>query len=544
MTFALASRRAIPLVLALAVSAGCSAPASEVVSGVIPMPTASGPVTIDGEMIDWAGRRPIALDREDFPAAAVDLAAVRESHDAQYVSLMLSLGQPAALLHLPGTLSLVFDADGDATTGGELEGLSGAEFAVDFSPPDSTGRPSEGVALRVAGRDGTTQRRDAHDVSFMSLPGYSARQFEMRVARGRQLGDRAARPTFTATAYRARLVFRDTARVVRDELPTFTVKLTVPFRPGSDLAQGADSIGRAPGTQIRVLQWNMADRGLLERPDVFRRIVVALAPDVLMLHEVNGELGPEGVARFLSSLDAGRAIVPWHFVMGEGGGYQRSIVASRNAVIPIPAFRFIPYPDSVAAELVEAAPTAIHTRLRNSLAAGVPTGGAIVEIAGKRLAAFPLDLQSAGNDPASWQERRRQAEARIIQQHVLRALAAHAPLDGIVIAGDMNLVATDRPLRILQEPGSTRGGRYLVAIPARQLGERSGATWDNGEGRFPPGRLDWFLYDNDAFHVRGAFVFDTRDLPDRWLATHGLRRDDSARASDHMPIVVDLAWKR
>ncbi len=37
-------------------------------------------------------------------------------------------------------------------------------------------------------------------------------------------------------------------------------------------------------------------------------------------------------------------------------------------------------------------------------------------------------------------------------------------------------------------------------------------------------------------------VMDTRDLEPRWLQRHELRADDTASASDHLPLVADLRW--
>ncbi len=43
--------------------------------------------------------------------------------------------------------------------------------------------------------------------------------------------------------------------------------------------------------------------------------------------------------------------------------------------------------------------------------------------------------------------------------------------------------------------------------------------------------------------VSRAFVLETVDLSAESLERHGLDVSDSERASDHLPIVVDLAWR-
>jgi hypothetical protein len=262
-----------------------------------------------------------------------------------------------------------------------------------------------------------------------------------------------------------------------------------------------------------------------------------------MLHEVNGRLGAEGMGRFLASLDSGRTRPAWRWTFGGGGGYQRSVVASRNAVTEYADFRHISFPDSVLRGIVDRVPAESRQRVGDNMRLGLSTGGAAVEIGGRRLAAFPFDLQSAGNDPASWQDHRRRAEASLIHAKIQEALAGDRGVDGIVVAGDANLVGSDEALRRLAAPYRALGTGLETAEPL-QLDGRTAATWDGREGPFVPGRLDFFLYSGRTLEVRRAFAFETRDLRERWLAAHGLRADDSAHASDHLPIVVDLQWKR
>jgi len=64
-------------------------------------------------------------------------------------------------------------------------------------------------------------------------------------------------------------------------------------------------------------------------------------------------------------------------------------------------------------------------------------------------------------------------------------------------------------------------------------------TWNDEKSRFSPGRLDWMLIDETKSKAVNAFVLDTRSLTDASLNLMKLQRDDS-KASDHMPIVIDL----
>ena len=56
-------------------------------------------------------------------------------------------------------------------------------------------------------------------------------------------------------------------------------------------------------------------------------------------------------------------------------------------------------------------------------------------------------------------------------------------------------------------------------------------------------RLDYLTYSDHALQVANAFVLDTGLLDRSSLRAAGLQADDS-KASDHLPVVVDLVPRR
>ncbi len=155
-----------------------------------------------------------------------------------------------------------------------------------------------------------------------------------------------------------------------------------------------------------------------------------------------------------------------------------------------------------------------------------------------------LDLRSGGNRSDSPEERVRRIEADVIRRAARQALSRppRAGVAGVIVGGDFNLVGTEIPLTRIAA-GLDPSGGALEAVYALQLDGRSTATWDGGSGRFPPGQLDYVLYSPSSLVPLRAFVLDTRDMEAEWLAAHGLAAEDSQRASDHLPIVVDFAWR-
>lgn len=497
-------------------------------------------IVIDGAFDDWAGARVAATSRST-PASGADLVDVTTRHDESYVYFRLRFAGSVNLLGLGGRLSLIVNADDSRRSGAAIEDVPGADLIVDFSPYDTLGRPTQGVGVRLPGPGATVVRRDGYHLDVVSLPTHASREFEIRLARGRPLGATSG-PSFTGGSFEAQVAVYDGPHRRVDGHRALVAKLGVPYRPAELPAQGTDPLARAEGTDVRVLQWNVADRGLVERPEHFRRILAAADADVLILDEVADDLDREGVARFLGSIDSTRARASWSFTRGGGGGYQRTVVASRNSVTALPPFERVAFPDSVVARLLAMVPAAARDRVRANLAEGVAAGAARVSVRGVDLVLVGLDLQSAGNDSASWQEARRRVEARLIVEALARSFrgspgAPPTAFDGLIVAGDFNLVGTDAPLRTVRKAWGLR------AAAPRQLDGRTAATWDGREGPFTPGRLDWFLHAGDLEPAR-AFVLDTRDLRPEWLRAHRLSSDDGPRASDHMPIVVDLRWRR
>ncbi|PSQ68983.1 MAG: endonuclease, partial [Bacteroidetes bacterium QH_2_64_26] len=58
---------------------------------------------------------------------------------------------------------------------------------------------------------------------------------------------------------------------------------------------------------------------------------------------------------------------------------------------------------------------------------------------------------------------------------------------------------------------------------------------------FPPGRLDYAFVSDSVLEVVHEFVLHTPALPEDMRSTYGLRKNDTTHASDHLPVVIDVA---
>lgn len=498
----------------------------------------SGPgreVVLNGVFYEWASGASGAFLRVEQDSRAVAdsanpyprLASVRVRHDADAVYLALALDRDVSLQSMPGSLAVLLDADADSATGWAAHGMTGVDAALEFSPVWPEGMRA-GAGLRM--RDGDSLRLvSANQAGLIVAPSYAAREFEMRIARRGPVpfGDHVT----------ARLVSLDADGRAVHSLGVFRVPLRNPAaRPAVPGAADADPLARAPGTEFRVVSWNVGRQALFQRPDDFGAILRALNPDLLLLDEVAGGHSAEAVEALLNRVVPGDR--PWRAVYGVSGGSQLGVIATRGAA-PVPAAPFhreLPYPDSTIAIIAD--DSSQMGWLRSRLEARVPVTGAIAEVGGRRLLAVAVDLESGGA-PGSAKDRLRRIEALAIREALAAAVAAGG-VDGVLLAGDLNLVGTLAPLEILSRGPDVDGGTLWAPRPLRLDGV-SMATWEDPPQPFTPGRLDFVLVGDAALQVAGGFVFRAADLSARWREHHGVT-ESASTVSDHLPVVTDLRW--
>ncbi|MCA9284900.1 MAG: hypothetical protein KDA22_06795, partial [Phycisphaerales bacterium] len=126
-------------------------------------------------------------------------------------------------------------------------------------------------------------------------------------------------------------------------------------------------------------------------------------------------------------------------------------------------------------------------------------------------------------------------------RHALRTVLDSGAAAGAVVCGDYNLVGSRVPLERLLLKTDVDGGDLAVA-EALQIDGRSNATWADAKQPFTAGRLDYLVYSDATLRETGGFVFDAADLGADRLAALSLSASETADASDHLPLVVDLAW--
>jgi len=122
----------------------------------------------------------------------------------------------------------------------------------------------------------------------------------------------------------------------------------------------------------------------------------------------------------------------------------------------------------------------------------------------------------------------------------------------VIIAGDMNFVGDD------QQPFSMRTGTVvdtsrfgpsftpdwdgsnLTDAAPPVTGWPMDFTWYSPPSSFVPGRLDYIYYTDSVLRAVRRYTLFTPALSGEQLEATGLQSDDVLRASDHLPLVIDV----
>jgi endonuclease/exonuclease/phosphatase (EEP) superfamily protein YafD len=303
------------------------------------------------------------------------------------------------------------------------------------------------------------------------------------------------------------------------------------------------SFADEPSTQdsgLRVLSWNVSSNAFVRQPDDFRALLRWASADILLLDEVRPVADAGKLQTVLSGLQTEQASA-WNIDYGTSGGRQRGVIASRLPLESLPEFsENIPYPEDAMAYILEAMSAAERANSELSMDHGIPVNGAVVLAGDRRLLVVVADLQCCGKDRASWQEYRRRAESREIRR-VIRQVLERTEVDGVIFAGDFNLVNSTFPLAILAGPiPSPHSG--LLAAEVYHLDGTTAWTWDGRRTPFPSGTLDYQLYGPSSLYVRESVIVDTEDMTPGELERFGLQLESSRQLSRHRPVLVEYGW--
>lgn len=292
--------------------------------------------------------------------------------------------------------------------------------------------------------------------------------------------------------------------------------------------------------RIRIVSWNISDDAFVSQPRAFRSLLLWANPQIVLLDEVDPSADPENLVDALGAIRPDKDET-WNVNVGASGGRQRGLIASRAPLETLPEFSsIVPYPEADMRRVLEGMSPKERANPDWSMKGGIPVNGVVINTGGQRLLAVVADLQCCGDGPESWQEFRRRVEAREIRR-LIRQVLQRSSVDGIVLAGDFNMVNSTFPIALLAGPYPLP---HSGLIPA-ELYHSDGATtwtWDGRRTPFPSNTLDYQLYGPHGLEMRSGFILDSEGISAEMREQLGLEINTSMRTGRHRPLLVEYNW--
>ncbi|MCH2136257.1 MAG: endonuclease/exonuclease/phosphatase family protein [Phycisphaerales bacterium] len=444
------------------------------------------PIVIDGRFDDW-------------PGVAANELAVAEDGRFVYVHLPAP-GSPSNLQGLASPDVLRIDLDHDEGTGARSGPYRGTDLELHFSP--KTGRRSGGVQIQLPGLEDGWLDPDAVDLVF--APTAASNRFEIRIPR-------------SIETPRGPVTVGGRVRLHRSGPFGTQGQLLQAVQPRPQVEPAFQTLPTCPDSGIRVVSWNVEFGGLLEHPAPFQRILAALKPHVILIQELEPDQRAGDIEALLKAAVPGN----WTVDLGPVGGRLRSAVATRLSATDLPELDTL--------------------KRRDSDDRGVRGAGLTVKNAlSPDIGVVSLHLKCCGAAEGP-EDMTRIAEVLAVRRAITEA-DHRAPLGGLIIGGDLNLVGSSLPLELLVDNGESMLGGSGDLIIAEAMRPAGGGmqTWEKDGQRYTPGRLDWIAATGSSLEIANAFVLATDECSASVLSDLGMQPGDSAAASDHLPVVADF----
>jgi hypothetical protein len=288
---------------------------------------------------------------------------------------------------------------------------------------------------------------------------------------------------------------------------------------------------------IRLLEWNVSDSAWVKNEGAARAVLKHADPDVVVLIQIHPSLSAQDVKRVLSGLRGPQDTI-WNVSFRGGGALEHTAIASREAFTELTEFENIPFPSTRgdAQRAIPADPT------ERGVKASVPITAVTLGFKSKSLMIVGLHFTCCGTID-SWREQRRRIEADEVRKRIQSAMARTHP-DGVIVAGDMNLVTGRAALDTILESVTERKLAPMIRVDALHLDGWSDWTWDGRGTQFNGGRLDNVAYSSGSLQAVFSRIWDTEDMPADTLEAHGLEATMSQTINRHRPVVVDFRFRK
>ena len=446
-------------------------------------------ITLDNNFSDWAGV-PVVT------AANTHVTASAATSNAEWVFWKVDLAVELALDEtvIPHGLQLWVDTDNNPYTGW-VQDQMGVELVMDFGNNEVRRYNAGGVETTLS----------FNNIGLHGAPTYSGTTFELALDRSMSgVGSSSLAWQWIDTSH--------------DEvLPSNPATLSL-----SDEAFAVNEVplSRAEGTQLRAMWWNVNRRMDQNSPAAsMGRMVAALAPDIIGFSEVD-DVSAAYVKGLLESWLPGST---WNVVKDD----YDLMVATTWPIASSYSDVYRSFPAVIGTQGVFGVPT-LFTSSHLKCCGGLTN------------------------------EEKRQSEADEYMAFQRDAMTAGGQVDvpsgsPILFGGDLNMVGLSAPIYTLESGDIADEAQYgadfapdwdgtgMLQVAAVQADRHMDYTWRNDGSSYMPGKLDYALVSDGVLQVLRSFGLQTSDMSADRLSTYGLQSGDTWNASDHLPVVVDVA---
>ena len=454
-----------------------------------------GQVAIDGLYSDW-NDNDVSVD-DAFDVQDVDIRKVWISNDADRLYIRIDANENFDLQD-DEDIGIFIDADNDASTGFSINGI-GSEISYYFERKEGfINFPNDFAQV------------GHFDLGIVPIPTTTAKVFEIAINRTASFGGNSI-----SMANQIRVSVQNGSK---DQVPNgdggifYEMKSEETFVADYHLRKQSEE-------QIRMMSYNVLRDGFLDfqQKDHLADILVAMQPDIIAFQEIY-DMPLSELAELINEL--------------------------------------MPLPNGKEWAFAKTGPDVI-VFTKGHIEAVAPIDGNGVFLLYDEAEENPMLLYNV-HLPCCDKDDERQTEIdRILS--VLRDKNNSNQIDflypenaPIIITGDFNMVGFEQNYLSFLEGDVVSefafgpdfspdwNGNNLIDANPYVTGYPANYSWRNESSSYAPGKLDLMFYSGSVMQQQNAFVLDTEFLSSTELEDLNLSTFSSARASDHLPVIVDF----
>ncbi len=469
-----------------------------VVALCLPYQSSGQSIFLDETDTEWPSTSIVFSDpKGDGNAAGIDFTSCKITNDENYLFLSVDVGKEVNIQD-GNYLALWIDVDDNPSTGLLKYGI-GADFV--YFPGERIGRHYSGGSSFNVYHD---------EAGWVTSPTVTSRTFEIALLKNIEYSGKTVR-----LGNQIKLVFSDES-VAGDRIPdagnalSYKFSSTVSFRPRPFYLQ------KVQPNWLRILSYNVLKDNLFQSyvQSSSQRVFQAIRPDIIGFCEIYNASSAQTAGLISNYLPPGPDEAWYH------GGVSPDIrIVSKYPVI--------------------------NTYSLDG------NGAFLLDVKKLKIVVIVMHLPCCDNNL------QRQQEVDKIMSFVRAIRFGISPFQvpqntPVILVGDTNLVGFKQQQQTLLTGNIAANGTFGVdfdpdwdetsledAMPVTTNSPFT-FTWNNRQGSYSAGRLDYILYTGSVMSLKNSFALWSKNLTTEQLQFSGLQVGDVEKISDHLPIVADF----